>query len=327
MDFKTEIENRCTTFETYWKKYLSERIPSNLYKAARHITFGGGKRLRPCIAMLACESVFSNIDSVLPFASALEIIHNFTLVHDDIMDKSDMRRNQPTVHNKYGEPTAILTGDFLFAKSFEAIHDLSIDLSTFKELDYSLVKCVLDICEGQQLDIQFEQRTRITEEEYLDMIHKKTAVLFELAAKGGAIIGGGSQNEINSLTDYGLNLGLSFQIWDDYLDISSDENTLGKDIGNDIRNGKKTLIAVYTLQNATGENKQLIDEVFGNTDALDDDIQRIFSLFKEIGAIDYVRNTAINYNKKAKDALEVLRESEAKDILKRLADYSIQREK
>lgn len=327
MDFNAEIEKRCMAFNKHWQKYLPEGIPAELYDAARHIALGGGKRLRPCIAMLACESVSGDVENVLPFASALEIIHNFTLVHDDIMDKSDMRRNLPTVHVKFGEPTAILTGDFLFAKSFEAIHDLPVDLSIFKELDYSLVKCVLDICEGQQLDIQFEKRKIISEEEYINMVQKKTAVLFELSAKGGAIIGGGNQKEINALTEYGLQLGLSFQIWDDYLDISSDEKTLGKDIGNDIRNGKKTLIAVHTLQNTTGENRKLLDEVFGNKKASDDDIKRIFTLFKEMGSIDYARNTALNYNKKAKDALELLEDSEAKNILERLADYSIQREK
>ncbi|EMR75404.1 geranylgeranyl pyrophosphate synthase [Thermoplasmatales archaeon SCGC AB-540-F20] len=327
MDLKTELEKRYNVFNKYWQKYLPEGEPVDLYNAARHVTLGGGKRLRPCIAMLACESVFGNVESAMPFAAALEMIHNFTLVHDDIMDKSDMRRNLPTVHIKFGEPTAILTGDFLFAKSFEAIHDLSVDLSTYKELEHSLVKCVLDICEGQQLDIQFEQRKMVTEEEYINMVHKKTAVLFELAARGGAIIGGGNQNEINAFTEYGIHLGLSFQIWDDYLDLSSNEKTLGKDIGNDIRNGKKTLIAVYSMQNATGENRKLLDEVFGNRNALDDDIKRVFTLFREMGSVDYARNTALNYTKKAKETLEILRDSEAKEILKGLADYSIQREK
>jgi len=327
MDLKTELEKRYDSFNEYLQKYLPEGEPADLYNAARHLTLGGGKRLRPYMAMLACESVFGNVESVMPFAAALEIIHNFTLVHDDIMDKSDLRRNLPTVHIKFGEPTAILTGDFLFAKSFEAMHDLSVDLSMFKELDHSLVKCVLNICEGQQLDIQFEQRKMITEEEYINMVLKKTAALFELAARGGAIIGGGNQDEINAFTDYGTFLGLSFQIWDDYLDISSDEKTLGKDIGNDIRNGKKTLIAVYSLQNATGENEKSLNEVFGNRNASDDDIKRLFTLFKEMGSIDYARNTALNYIKKAKDALNILRDSEAKEILKGLADYSTKREK
>ena len=151
--------------------------------------------------------------------------------------------------------------------------------------------------------------------------------MFRLAARGGAVIGGGNQDEIKALTDYGLFLGLSFQIWDDYLDMSSDEKTLGKDIGNDIRNGKKTLIAVHSLQNATTEDKKLLDAGFGNRKASDDEVKRVFTLFNKMGSIDYARNTALNYNKKAKEALEILRDSEAKEILKELADYSIKREK
>ena len=327
MDLQDEIKKRTDSFNIYWQRYLAEGEPAALFNAARHLPFGGGKKLRPFLSMLACESVFGNAQKVMPFAAALELMHNFTLVHDDIMDNSKLRRNIPTVHIKFGEPTAILAGDFLFAKSFEAMHDLSMDLSIFKELNHGLVECILDICMGQQLDIEFEKRKIITEEEYLEMIRKKTAVLFRLAARGGAIIGGGNQDEINALTDYGIFLGLSFQIWDDYLDMSSDEKTLGKDIGNDIRNGKKTLIAVHSLQNATTEDKKLLDAGFGNRKASDDEVKRVFTLFNKMGSIDYARNAALNYNKKAKEALEILRDSEAKEILKELADYSIKREK
>jgi geranylgeranyl diphosphate synthase type I len=228
---------------------------------------------------------------------------------------------------QFGEPTAILAGDFLFAKAFEAIHNLSVDASIFKELNYGLITCVQDICEGQQLDMEFEQRKQVTEKEYLGMIQKKTAMLFRLAARGGAIVGGGTQKEIEALTDYGASLGLAFQIWDDYLDLSSDETVLGKDIGNDIRNGKKTLIAVHSLEHATGKDKQVLDAIFGNRDASEADIKKILVLFREIKSIDYAKTTALLYNDKAKKALEALRDSEAKEILKALADYSIQREK
>ena len=327
MNLQNELKNREDIFSKYWLKYLQEGKPATLYNAARHLPMGGGKRLRPFLVMLSCESVFGDAEKTFPFGAALELMHNFTLVHDDIMDKSNLRRNVPAVHIKFGEPAAILAGDFLFARSFEAMHNLSVDCQVFKQLDRAVIRCILDICEGQQLDIEFEHRKIITEEEYTDMITRKTAVLFRLAARGGVIIGGGSEDEISALTDYGLYLGLSFQIWDDYLDMSSDEEILGKDIGNDIRNGKKTLIAVYSLQNATGEDKQVLDEVFGNRNASDDDVKRVFTLFKEMGSIDYAKKTAIEYNKKAKNALTVLKDSEAKELLCGLADYSIQREK
>ncbi len=327
MDLKYELEKKHNAFNQYWKKYLPEDEPAQLYEASRHLTLGGGKRLRPAIVMFTCESASGNVETAMPFAAALELMHNFTLVHDDIMDKSDLRRNRPTVHKKFGEPTAILAGDFLFAKSFEAMHDLTVDLSVFRELNYLLIQCVLNICKGQQLDIEFEKRKSVTEEEYINMIFKKTAVLFELAARGGIIIGGGSPEEITSCNDYGANLGLAFQIWDDYLDVSSDEETLGKDIGNDIRNGKKTLIAVNSWQNASDENKKILNEFFGNTNASDEDIKRVFEVYKDTGSIEYARNTALQYIQNAKEALNPLRDSEAKEILKDLADYSIKREK
>ena len=256
MRLQDELEKKADDFNKYWLEYLKKSEPATLYDAARHLPMGGGKRIRPFLVMLSCESVFGDIEKTVPFGVALEIMHNFTLVHDDIMDKSNLRRNVPAVHIKFGEPTAILAGDLLFAKSFDAMHDLSVECDVFKKLDRLLIRCILDICEGQQLDLEFEQRKRITEDEYIDMITRKTAVLFRLASKGGAIIGDASDDEISALTDYGLYLGLAFQIWDDYLDLSSNEEILGKDIANDIRNGKKTLIAVYSLQNATGSNKR-----------------------------------------------------------------------
>ena len=327
MNIKIELEKRADIFNNELKKYLQKGHPKTLYEASRHLPLGGGKRLRPGLAMLSCESVFANVQDVMPFAVALELVHNFTLVHDDIMDKSRLRRNLPTVHIKFGEPTAILAGDFLFAKSFEAMHDIPVDRSVFKELDYGLVKCIQDICEGQQLDMEFEQRINVTENEYIDMIHKKTAVLFRLAARGGAIIGSGTPEEIRALTDYGGFLGLAFQIRDDYLDLSSDETTLGKDIGNDIRNGKKTLIAVHSLENAAGKDRKLLENIFGNKDASERDIKKILKLFRDIKSVEYAKKTAVQYSTKAKKALEVLRDSDAKNVLKELVDYSIKREK
>ena len=184
MDLTSEITKRVTIFESYWHHLLPARDPQRLYEAVRHLPLGGGKRMRPVIAMLACESVFGEQRMALPFGAALELMHNFTLVHDDIMDKSLVRRGLQTVHIKFGESTAILAGDLLFAKSFQAMHELTIDPEMFKELEVDLVQCVLDICEGQELDMDFEHRKIVSEKEYLHMISKKTGVLFQLAAKG-----------------------------------------------------------------------------------------------------------------------------------------------
>jgi len=327
MDLKNELARRTTMFNTFWQQYLSVGKPKTLYEAARHLPFAGGKRIRPFLTMVSCESVSGDSLKVLPFAAGLELMHNFTLVHDDIMDHSLLRRNLPTVHEKYGEPAAILSGDLLFAKSFEAVLDAAVDFETYKTLEKGFIDCVIAICEGQQQDMEFESRKTVSEHMYLDMISKKTGALFELSAKGGAIIGGGNEAEIVGLTTYGLALGLAFQIWDDYLDMSSDATTLGKDIGNDIRNGKKTLIAVHSLSHATGTHKKLLDDIFGNRSASEEDVKKIYDLFRELGSVEYARQRAVQYTKEAKNAIDLLKPSDAKDLLHLLIEYTIQREK
>ena len=327
MDLKTELEKRANFFNGILEKFLSKGEPATLYDAVRHLPLAGGKRLRPSLAMISCEAVSGDIRNVMPLAIALELTHNFTLVHDDIMDKSKLRRNMPAVHVKYGEPTAIIAGDLLFSKAFEAMHDIQGDPSIFKNVEFGLIDCVRLISEGQQLDMEFEKRKNVAEDEYLEMILKETAVMFMYAAEAGAILGGGSREQANALNEYGKSLGLGFQIHDDYLDMSSDEETLGKDIGNDIRNGKKTLIAVHCLNNASGEDKKLLDKIFGNLKASDKEVKQVYNLFKSVGSIEYAKNTAVKYCEKAKKALEILPNSDAKKILLELAEYSINREK
>jgi geranylgeranyl diphosphate synthase type I len=325
MDLNQEIKKRAVFFNEILEKYLRNGEPESLYNAVRHLPLAGGKRLRPSIAMIACEAVSGDIKNVMPLAIALELTHNFTLVHDDIMDNSKLRRNIPSVHVKFGEPTAIIAGDLLFAKAFEAMHDIQVPPLIFKNVEFGLIDCVKEISEGQQLDMDFEKRKIVTEDEYLDMVLKKTAVLFMYAAEAGAILGGGNKEQSIALNEYGKSLGLGFQIHDDYLDMSSDVKTLGKDIGNDIRNGKKTLIAVHCLNNASGDDKKLLEKTFGNLKATDDNIAQVYNLFKKVGSIEFAKNTAIKYRENAKKALEIIPDTDAKTILLKLADYSIKR--
>ena len=327
MDLQNELMKRTTMFNTYWQRYLQLKSPSILYEALQHLPFAGGKRIRPFLTMISCESVSGDAQKSLPFAAGLELMHNFSLVHDDIMDHSMLRRDLPTVHVKYGEPTAILSGDLLFAKSFEAILETSVDFSTFKQLQQDFINCIIAICEGQQMDIEFEQQKTVTEQIYLDMISKKTGALFELSAKGGALIGGGNPQEVAALKTYGMALGLAFQIWDDYLDISSTATTLGKDIGNDIRNGKKTLIAIHCLSHAIGKEKILLETVFGNRSASESDVIKVYDLFRKLGSTEYAQQRALYYINQAKDAITILKSSNAKNLLYQLIDYTIQREK
>ena len=326
MDLKYEIRVRVERFNQKLHSFLDDGSPVELYDAVRHLPFAGGKRLRPVLAMLSCEAVSGDQEAVLPYAVALELIHNFTLVHDDIMDKSNLRRNTPTVHIAYDEATAILAGDLLFAKAFESLEYIE-DKSLFREVNNILTQAVIEVCEGQKLDMEFEKRFIVSEEEYLLMIKKKTSALFRIAAEGGALFGMDDEKQREALRIYGENLGLAFQIRDDYLDMSSNRETLGKDIGNDIRNGKKTLIAVHALNHATDEEKQRLESLFGRKEASDEEIKEVYSIFKDLNSIEYAEETAVKYSNKAVDALGILKSSSAKEVLEELAIYAIKREK
>lgn len=327
MDIQNELEKRATIFNKYWQQYLQVKHPVVLYEATNYLPTAGGKRFRPFLTMVSCESVSGDAQNALPLAAGLELIHNFTLVHDDIMDHSVLRRNLPAVHVKFGEPAAILAGDLLFAKSFEALLASVIDFPRFKQLQQDFINCIVAICEGQQLDMEFEARKMVTEQEYLEMIAKKTGALFELAAKGGGLIGNGTPQEVAALKTYGMSLGMAFQIWDDYLDMSSTETMLGKDIGNDIRNGKKTLIAVHSLTHAKGKQQKLLDDCFGNRNASDPDVKAVYDTFRELGSVEYAQRRALEFVRQAKDAISLLAPSTAKQLLLELIGYTIQREK
>lgn len=322
MDLIGELKKRADFYNKYLKEYLKDGSPEILYDAARHLPYAGGKRLRPVISILACESLDGNPKKVLPVANGIELLHNFTLVHDDIMDKSSIRRNLPTVHIKFNESTAIIAGDLLYTKSFESIQNVDLDFNSYKKINNGIISCSREICEGQQMDMDFESKKIIAEEEYLEMIRKKTAVLFEYSAEAGAIVAGGSKTEIDALKNYGRYLGLGFQIQDDYLDMSSDVDTLGKDIGNDIRNGKKTIIAVHSLNNAKGEDKKILERVFGNHNATEDEIKNVYNLFKKLGSVKHAKKTALMYNDMAKHSLDVIKDSEVKEILLKMVDFS-----
>ena len=303
------------------ENYLYEKEPSNLYEAVKYLPFAGGKRLRPLIACLACEAVGGNFVNALPLAVALELIHTFTLVHDDIMDKDEERRGMPAVHVKFGENTAILAGDTLFAKAFEVASAIK-DAEIAKKILRNLAIMAKEICEGQQLDIEFEEMEYVEESQFLEMIEKKTARMFEQAAMGGAIVGRGKREEIEALQKYGLNLGMAFQIWDDCLDVIGKD--IGKPVGSDIREGKKTLLYIYAYEKA--ENKEWL-KYYGKEDANDEEVQKIIKFFEEIGAIEYAKEKAREYSKKAIDALKILPESEAKKELIKLSEFAIEREK
>lgn len=314
-DIDVEIKNSLDTVD-----------PEELQKSTQHLIMAGGKKIRPSLVVLSSEAVGGTAEVALKTAAAVELIHTFSLIHDDIMDKDEMRRGKPSVHVLWGEPMAILAGDTLFSKAFETVLETPIDNISYERV-LNALKTVVDacikICEGQASDMCFEGNFEVNEEEYMNMIYKKTGALIAAATRSGAIIGGGTPDQVEVLTEYGRLIGLAFQIQDDYLDVISDEENLGKPVGSDITEGKMTLMVVHALSNASDDDKNEIVSILEADE--DTDVDRAIELFGKYGSINYARDIALDNVDQAKKLLETLDESEAKVALAMLADYVLQR--
>ncbi|MBI5681244.1 MAG: polyprenyl synthetase family protein [Methanobacterium sp.] len=300
--------------------------PTKLCEASDHLIKAGGKKIRPSLVVLSCEAVGGKSEDALKTAASMELIHTFSLIHDDIMDKDEMRRGKPSVHMLWGEPMAILAGDTLFSKAFETILDTDVENIPPKRVVEALrtvVDSCIKICEGQALDIGFEGKLDVKEDEYMNMIYKKTAALIAASTKAGTILGGGTEEQIQALAEYGRLIGLAFQIQDDYLDVVSDEEDIGKPVGSDIVEGKMTLMVVHALANASKDDKERLISILkaNNEDLVDDAI----AIFNKYGSIEYTRDIALRNVKTAKELLDVLEDSEAKESLKLLADFVLER--
>ena len=323
----SEVKEVLGNYSTDITKTIEEEVgiitPDNLAEASVYLTRAGGKMLRPALTLITAEAVGGNRDSAVKTAAAIELIHTFSLIHDDIMDKDDMRRGMPSVHKVWGEDLAILAGDTLFSKAFEII---ITSKGTTSEQNNKALATVADacvkICEGQALDMGFEERFDVDEEEYMEMIFKKTGALIAAATKAGAIMGGASDEIIEAMYEYGRLIGLAFQIQDDYLDIAADEETLGKPIGSDIAKGKMTIIAI---RGVAGDESGRFLEILKDENNSDAEIAEAVEILNECGAIEYARNLAQESVVKAKEVLEVLDDSESKQILSDIADFVLER--
>lgn len=326
MDVKKWMETEAKSFTDSLLAYLPDGKPKKLYQAIAHLPSAGGKRLRPLLSFLSCEAVGGTPSDTVPYGVALELIHTFTLIHDDLMDHDEERRGLPAVHALFGEDTAILAGDALFAKAFEVASQTPVTDSILTVLTRNLSRMTQEICEGQQLDMDFEYRDAVSENDFMEMIEKKTAKMFEYATYGGALIGEASKTEADALRQYGRNLGLAFQIWDDCLDLVGDD-TLGKPLGSDIREGKKTLVYIHALPYLRGKDKKIFSSIFGNKSANKKDIQSVIALLKNTGSIAYAGLQASKFVSQACASLEILQESTAKNRLSTIASYAIERKK
>jgi len=308
-------------------KIISESIdellpvvhPKGLYEASRHLMDAGGKRLRPSMLLMAAETMGVDPSSLAPAAVSIELVHNFTLIHDDIMDNAALRRGRPSVHTIWGASGAILAGDTLYSKAFQILGMTPAEPSRLLTSMDVLSKTCTAICEGQWLDIEFEDRSRVSEAEYMEMIEKKTGVLYGASASIGAILAGASKEASDALDLFGRLTGMGFQIQDDVLDLTAPEKVLGKRRGGDIIEGKKTLIMIHAMDHSVAV------EAFGKKDATPEEIEKALSTLEKSGSIEYARNRAVELVEKGKRALDILPETPTKAFLMSLADYMIRR--
>ena len=287
------------------QKLIEERIASitynhpapGLFEPIAYILSLGGKRLRPVLTAMACEIFSDEVEPSLDPAVGLELFHNFTLLHDDLMDCADKRRGKLTVHRKWNDNTAILSGDGLHVLSLEYIlrtppHELRDVLELF-------TCTAMEVCAGQQYDMEFEQRMDVTKEEYLEMIRLKTAVLLACCLKTGALIGGACNSDADGLYQFGINIGLAFQLKDDLLDVYADTEKFGKNIGGDILCNKKTYLLISALELAEGETKQqLLEQLQRNPDSdaeRVDKIAKVTAIYDQLGLKSRIEKAMNNY--------------------------------
>ncbi|MFB3385963.1 polyprenyl synthetase family protein [Flavobacterium sp. LAR06] len=290
-------------FINYLENQSIDKEPKNLYEPITYILGLGGKRMRPVLTLMASEVFDADYKIALPAAMAVEVFHNFSLVHDDIMDDAPLRRGQVTVHEKWNINTGILSGDAMLILAYQYFEQY--EPTVFRDLAKLFSKTALEVCEGQQWDVDFEERSNVTIPEYLKMIEYKTAVLVAAAMKMGAIVSKTSEKEADLIYDFGLNLGLAFQLQDDYLDAFGDPETFGKQVGGDIIENKKTYLYLKALEFSSDEKAAELRQLFGLQ--LEDNLEKIETakaIFNESGASKATQEAIEMYTFKAFETLE-----------------------
>ena len=302
-DFLAHLEDKINVIE-----------PKNLYNPIEYILDLGGKRLRPILVLMGTTAYDGDYKKGLDAALAVEVFHNFTLLHDDIMDDAPLRRGKDTVHEKWDVNTAILSGDAMLILSYQLLD--SYEGSSYKKLMKLFNKTALEVCEGQQYDMDFETRETVSVEEYIKMIGLKTSVLVAAALQMGAIIADASEEESEKIYEFGLNLGIAFQLQDDYLDAYGDTATFGKQVGGDIMENKKTYLYIEALKNASPEiKKELLGWYKQELDDNTEKVARVKELFKEVGSDTLTRNAIESYTEKAFSILDTLSISTANSFV------------
>ena len=314
-----------TDFLSYLKAQQIVKEPQNLYKPIDYILQLGGKRIRPILTLIAADIFSGNYKQALPTALAVEVFHNFTLVHDDIMDDAPLRRGKETVHEKWNLNTGILSGDAMLILAYQYFENYPPHI--FQKLAKLFSKTALEVCDGQQLDIDFETRNDVTIEEYIQMITLKTSVLVAAALKMGAIVADTDEEQATHLYNYGLNLGIAFQLQDDYLDTFGDPETFGKQVGGDIIENKKTYLYLKTLEVATEQDREILLNFYNSdTKNINKKITEVTSIFERNNIKQHTHQLIEYYTNKSLESLHLLTISnKAKEGLKLFAENLMSR--
>ena len=303
------ISSYHDAFVKHLESFISPNEPTTLYEPIHYILQLGGKRLRPILTLMTAEIFGCDYKKALDAALSVEVFHNFSLVHDDIMDDAPLRRGKTTVHEKWDINTGILSGDAMLIMAYQLFENY--EPKAFQDLAKLFSKTALEVCEGQQYDVDFETRDDVTISEYLKMIEYKTAVLVGAAMKMGAIVANASQDCQNSIYDFGKNLGIAFQLQDDYLDAFGDPKTFGKQVGGDIIENKKTYLYLKALEFSDVSDRRQLEQLYGvNPTDASDKIDTVKQLFVSSGSAEVTKKEIENYTQKAFSVLESLKISE-----------------
>jgi len=300
-------------FVQYLKKFPINREPSNLYDPVSYILTLKGKRLRPILTLMATDIFSNSYKSGLDAALAVEVFHNFSLVHDDIMDSAELRRGNKTVHKKWNVSTGILSGDVMLIQAYQLFENYEGEV--FVDLAKLFSKTAIEVCEGQQYDVDFETRDNVKTSDYLKMITYKTAVLLGASMKMGAIIARASKEDQDKIYDFGKYLGIAFQLQDDYLDAFGDEIKFGKKIGGDILENKKTYLYLKAIEFLSEDKKNQLLGLYTINNSSEEKIKKTKALFEESGSVDYTLKEIKKYTNSAFEILELLNISAEKKKL------------
>ena len=300
--------------------------PHSLYEPIEYVLSLGGKRIRPALALMACDIYNNGIAPAMRPALGLEVFHNFTLLHDDLMDEADKRRGQPTVHKKWNANTAILSGDAMLIAAYQLMAET--EPRHLKEVLDLFTQTAAEICGGQQLDMEFESRADVCEEEYIEMIRLKTAVLLACALKTGALLGGAPKEDTEHLYTFGIQIGLAFQLQDDLLDVYGDTATFGKNIGGDILCDKKTFLLINALRFANPEQKERLSAWIGRKEFNPEEkIKAVTAIYDELGIKALTEQRIDAYFEQSERELAALSVTpEHLDVLRQVRDLLMRRQ-